>query len=55
VEATDQRHTHWMVMSPIVDAFDRSLRARGIDTAALSAEAMTARSAAEHAQSANGK
>jgi len=53
VAATDQRHTHWKVMSTIVEAFDRSLRARGIDTASLSAEAMTAKAAAEHAQSAN--
>jgi polyphosphate kinase 2 (PPK2 family) len=53
VEATDQRHTHWKVMSTIVEAFDRSLRARGIDTASLSAEAMTAKAAAEHAQPAN--
>ena len=46
VEATDQRYTHWKVLSTIVDAFDRSLRARGIDTASLSAEAMTAKAAA---------
>src|SRR5512136_2136737 len=52
VEATDQRYTHWKVMSTIVEAFDRSLRARGIDTASLSAEAMTAKAAAEQAASA---
>jgi len=38
-----------------VEAFDRSLRARGIDTASLSAEAMTAKAAAEHAQSVSGE
>lgn len=46
VEATDQQYTHWKVMQTIVDALGRGLRARGVDTAALSAEAMAAK--AEH-------
>jgi polyphosphate kinase 2 (PPK2 family) len=49
VEATDQQYTLWRVLSTRTDALDNGLRRRGIDTDALSAEAMAA-AAARHAK-----
>jgi polyphosphate kinase 2 (PPK2 family) len=45
VEATDQNYTLWKVLSTLADALERGLRARGVDTSKLSAEAMAAAAA----------
>ncbi len=45
VEATDRNHTMWKVASTVADALERGLRARGVDTSGLSAEAMAAAAA----------
>jgi polyphosphate kinase 2 (PPK2 family) len=45
VEATDQQYTLWKVLSFLTDALDNGLRRRGIDTDALSAEAIAAAAA----------
>ena len=45
VEATDQPYTLWKVLSTLTDALDTGLRRRGVDTDALSAEAMEAAAA----------
>jgi polyphosphate kinase 2 (PPK2 family) len=45
VEATDQQYTMWKVLSTLTDALDAALRRRGVDTDALSAEAMAAAAA----------
>jgi polyphosphate kinase 2 (PPK2 family) len=42
VEAADQNYTLWKVLSTLADALERGLRARGVDTSKLSAEAMAA-------------
>jgi polyphosphate kinase 2 (PPK2 family) len=42
VEATNQWYTLWKVLSTFTDALDDALRLRGVDTDALSAEAMEA-------------
>jgi polyphosphate kinase 2 (PPK2 family) len=42
VEATDRQYTPWKVLSTVTDALDTGLRRRGVDTDALSAEAMEA-------------
>jgi hypothetical protein len=49
VEATDQFYTLWRVLSTLTEALDAGLQRRGVDTDALSAEAMAA-SAASRAQ-----
>jgi polyphosphate kinase 2 (PPK2 family) len=46
VEATDKHYTWWKVFSTIVEALENGLRARGVDPASLSEEAITARAAA---------
>jgi AMP-polyphosphate phosphotransferase len=45
VEATDQPYTLWKVLSTLTDALDTGLSRRGVDTEALSAEAMAAAAA----------
>jgi polyphosphate kinase 2 (PPK2 family) len=45
VEATDQFYTLWKVLATLTDALDNGLRRRGVDTDALSAEAMAAAAA----------
>jgi hypothetical protein len=45
VEATDQSYTLWKVLSTLTEALDSGLRRRGVDTDALSAEAMAAAAA----------
>jgi polyphosphate kinase 2 (PPK2 family) len=42
IEATDQSYTLWRVLSGLTEALDTGLRRRGVDTDALSAEAMAA-------------
>lgn len=50
VEATDQPYTLWKVLFTLTDALDNGLRRRGINTDALSAEAMAAAEAARRAK-----
>ena len=52
VEATDQYYTLWKVLSTLTDALDGGLRRHGIDTDALSAEAMEAAAAVRRAKTA---